>query len=78
MKQKYFFGLAVNSDVSDLEILTLLNVQDEWPKLKKLEYLEKEFITWNSRSQSAPPGRRKAAIQRLSMIGRARRVVERA
>lgn len=78
VKEKYFFGLVVNSDVSDLEILTLLNVHDEWPKSKKLEYLAKEFITWNSRSQSAPPGRRKSAIQRLSMIGRARTMVERA
>ena len=78
VKQKYFFGLAVNSDVSDQEILTLLNVHDEWPKSRKLEYLAKEFIAWNSRSQSAPPARRKAAIQRLSMIGRARTMVERA
>ena len=76
VKQKYFFGLVVNSDVSDREILTLLNVHDEWPKEKKLEYLAKQFITWNSRSQGGPPGRRKAAIQRLSLIGRARTMVQ--
>lgn len=77
IKQQYFFGLVVNSDVSDREILTLLNIRHEWPKSKQLEYLTKEFIMWNSRSQGGPPSRRKAAIQRLSMIGRARILVQR-
>ena len=77
VKDKFFFGLVVSSDVSDHEILTLLNVPDEWPNSRKNEYLEKEFILWNSRSQGGPPGRRKAAIQRLAMIGRARVLVQR-
>lgn len=77
VKDKFFFGLDVASDVTDQELLTLLNVRQEWPKSTKLEFLTKEFTIWNSRSQGGHPNRRRAAIQRLSLIGRARAMVVR-